>query len=148
MSPDGFGKLDRSLRLTLPRPCGCPLTRPVCEGVGMSITLLPAWSLLHQARRRRRDSNVHVLYRAECAEGLAEFRVIANHQHCHAFFVDVLARDAGDVICRYLFHFIAISLQKIERITIELVGHLLAQDFFRRVELEDEQVEDVVFGAL
>ena len=109
--------------------------------------LLPCL-LPHQARRRRRNCDVHVRHRAERAERLVEVLVVAHDQHSKLILVDILVGDAGNIVGRHLLHFTAIALQKIERIVIELVRHFLAQNFFRGVELEDERVQDVVLGAL
>ena len=57
---------------------------------------------------------------------------------CHSrdiFFGDLL--DPG-----------AVSLKKVGRITVKLVGHTLAHDLGRGIEGKDEGIEDGIFGAL
>jgi len=62
--------------------------------------------------------------------------------------VYILCRYTSDIGRRYLLDSGLKTFQEIRRISIELVGHAFAQDFVRRVEVEDKGIENGVLGAL
>ena len=98
--------------------------------------------------RRWRNRDVDVAYRTQCGNGFVELLGIADHQHCQLILVEILCGDAIDVRHGGLLNSGTIFLKKVQRVAIELVRHALAQNFVRRIEIENEGIEDGILGAL
>ena len=52
--------------------------------------------------------------------------------------MNIFLRDASYVGGRDLFHAGAVAIEKVERIAVEIIGHLLEQDLVFGIEAEDE----------
>ena len=62
--------------------------------------------------------------------------------------MQILGGDPVGIGCRDLLDFRLIFVEPVGRISVILVGHALAENLVRRVETEDERVENGVFGTL
>ena len=64
------------------------------------------------------------------------------------FLCKYLSGHSRHVGGRYLFYSGAEPIEIVEGISIEFVSHLFAQNLFRRIQIEDEAVQDGILGSL
>ena len=91
------------------------------------------------------NRNVHVGDGAQRGERLIEICRLACNQHRQFVFVQIFGPNAGHIGSRYFFNTGAVAFQEVGGKTIVLVSHAFTKDFVRRIEVEDEGVEDGVF---
>ena len=92
--------------------------------------------------------DVDGLYGAERRKRFVEFFRIADNQHCELIAVDILCGNAIHVRSIYFLNLGRILVEPVGGIAVELVGHALGENLIRRIEAEDECVEDGVFRVL
>ena len=62
--------------------------------------------------------------------------------------MQIFRRDPRYVFRGDLFDLLLVVFQEIERIAVKLIRHFFLQDLFRRIEAEDERIQNRILGAL
>ena len=118
---------------------------------------------LSAAEARTRDAHpVPVQPRAAVAESQCPVSSPSQAMRVACRIPDVLPTTSTAICSRWIYFaatratssFVTFSislwkvLQKIQRIAVKLVGHLLLQNLLRRIEAEDKRIQNRILGAL